>query len=348
MNLLVLNYSMNPKSLVFSHQSDVVKRLSDHFEKTFVITADEEFEVFPTKLVIKSSYWKNGKTLKSALRFYRTVLPLMFSQRKRLVVFSHMTEVQSFLIAPICRILGIRHFLWYAHTSQSNYLRLSFPFLNGIITSTPGSCPVKGSKVHPIGQAIDHKIFNSVNSIPLNPPLRWYHIGRMDKSKNIDLIIEVFKQLRKEGWNLTLDFYGDSSSESTKNYLKSLTQKYFSGNHDDWLKYHGAVERNKIPRVAELYDGFIHAFQGSLDKAVLEATMCKRIVVSINPEFESEFNHYDSGNKSLFDKLSLQLLSALEMPKEEQGIKIERFFKKTQESHSLDNWISKLLMVISN
>lgn len=127
-----------------------------------------------------------------------------------------------------------------------------------------------------------------------------------------------------------------------------MTQKYFSGNHDDWLKFHGAVERNTIPRVAELYDGFIHAFQGSLDKAVLEATMCKRVVVSINPEFESEFNHYDSGNKSLFEKLSLQLLSALEMPTEEQGIKIERFFKKTQESHSLDNWISKLLMVISN
>jgi glycosyltransferase involved in cell wall biosynthesis len=347
MNLLVLNYSMDPKSLVFSHQREVVRRLALHFERTFVVTADDNLEKDTNDLLIRSSHWKRSKPLRNAISFYRTVLPLIFSNRNNLVIFSHMTEVQSCLISPFCRFLGVPHYLWYAHKSKSKYLKLSFPFLTGVITSTPGSCPISGPKVHPIGQAIDQELFGTVRSVPQNPPLRWYHVGRMDKSKNIDLIIEVFAELRRVGWNLTLDFYGSSSSKSTQDYLLALTQTFFVDRNSHWLKFHGAIQRDRIPEIAGLYDGFVHAFQGSLDKAVLEATMSKRLVVSINPEFKIEFGYPNSIHGTLFDVLYSQLLAALRMSEKEQKQKIESCYKLTINNHSLDNWIHKLVKVIS-
>jgi glycosyltransferase involved in cell wall biosynthesis len=348
MNLLILNYSMNPNSLVFSHQRVVAERLAPNFEKTFVVTSDNNLREDQVDLIIKSTNWQVGKMFRNIFSVYRLILPIVFTHRGNLVIFSHMTEVQSFLIAPICRILGIPHFLWYAHKSKSPYLTFSFPFLTGIITSTPGSCPISGPKIHPIGQAIDQKVFNTSRLPSQNPPLRWYHIGRMDKSKNIDLIIDVFKQLRKTGWRVTLDLFGDSSSESSRPYLTKLSQTYFIPENSNWLTFHGALQRSKIPDIAQRYDGFVHAFQGSLDKAVLEAAMCKRIVVSTNPEFESEFGCTDLSSLSAFDKLYSLIVSSLEMPAQEQKKLIRCQFDKTIRDHSLDNWISKLMTVITN
>ena len=177
MKLLLLNYSMNARSTVFSHQLEVAKRLSRHFERTFVITADEHLGEKTANIEIQSSNWKSGQSLKNAITFYRLVIPVILSQRKDIVVFSHMTEVQSFLIAPLCRLLGIPHFLWYAHKSNSKYLRLSFPFLNGVITSTPGSCPIRSPKVHPIGQAIDIELFGIIQTLPNIPPCAGITLG---------------------------------------------------------------------------------------------------------------------------------------------------------------------------
>lgn len=339
---------MNQNSLVFSHQSIVAKRLARSFEKTFVISSDKIVDGDFEGLVVESSNWKTGQAFRNATSFYRLALPLIFLHRKNLVIFSHMTEVQSFLIAPICRLLGIPHFLWYAHKSRSKYLKLSFPFLNGVITSTPGSCPIKGPKVHPIGQAIDEKLFDSNMATSKNPPLCWYHIGRMDESKNIVLIIEVFQRLRNLGWGITLDLFGDVSSESSREYLDHLSRKYFTQDNSNWLTFHGAIQRNRIPSVAQFFDGFVHAFQGSLDKAVLEAAMCKRLVVSINPEFESEFCAPDLFVTNLKDKLYFLMLSSLELSAQEQRERIDNQFNKTIQSHSLETWLLKLTAVISN
>lgn len=346
MKLLVLNYSMDPQSVLFSHQRDVVKRLSLKFERTFVITSDKALGSEINNVDIKWSGWKRKNRIISLIHFYRSTLPVLLVNRKKLVVFSHMTEIQSLLIAPLCRLLGIPHYLWYAHKNKSIYLTLVYPFLTGLITSTEGSCPIDGSKVHLIGQAIDHQFFTVSNSIPANPPLSWYHVGRMDASKNIQLIIDVFFALRGAGWNLKLDFYGAPSSGDSQSYFDSMELLYSQENNLKWLTFCGPVERTKIPALASKYDGFVHAFQGSLDKAVLEATMCKRVVVSINPEFEEEFNLNSKREISLFDKLFSEMNTVLQTPESEQHVRIETFYELSVHKHSLSRWIDELLKVI--
>ena len=190
MNLLVFNYSMNSASQVFSHQRKVVTKLSKYFAHIDVITA-ETFQDSPIDGVnIYSTNWISGRKLKNIVNFYRISIPLLWKHRHG-TIFSHMTEVQTFLSIPISKLLFIRHFLWYAHKSPSKYLTLAYPHLDGVITSTPGSCPISGNKVFPIGQAIEISLTSEVFEMPKTPPKSWYHIGRIAPSKNIDRIIEA-------------------------------------------------------------------------------------------------------------------------------------------------------------
>jgi glycosyltransferase involved in cell wall biosynthesis len=255
-----------------------------------------------------------------------------------------MTEVQSLLIAPFCKLLKVKHYLWYAHKSKSPYLRFSYPFLSGIITSTFGSCPLKGPKVHAIGQAIDTRLFDSTNNLPQTPPLRWYHIGRLDESKNIHIIIEAFQELRRLGWDITLDLYGEPSFGRSSNYFQTLLRHFNLAENAVWLRFHGSINRSKIPQIAQSYDGFVHAFDGSIDKALLEAVMCRRVIVSTNSEFLLEF---ESRNRSkVYNEIIEQMEGCLKLSQSEHASRINRYWQIAALNHSLDKWIEKTLKVL--
>ena len=89
---------------------------------------------------------------------------IVYLLKKFTVLFSHMTSVQSAFISPITRVIKLKHYLWFAHTSNGILLKVSRLLTNGIITSTRGSCPLKGSKVYPIGQSINSQKFKKKNS----------------------------------------------------------------------------------------------------------------------------------------------------------------------------------------
>ena len=348
MKLLILNYSMDKSSMVFSHQREVARRLSKQFSSTCVITADDNVGENLPGISVFSSRWGRGQRLLSILKFYRVSLPIIFKSRKDLMVFSHMTEVQSFLIAPLCRILQIPHYLWYAHTSKSFFLFASYPLLSGVITSTAGSCPLKGKKVYPIGQAIDESILKGRPSDIQFPPLRWYHVGRIDPSKHIDLLISVFTQLRAIGWDLSLDIYGAPSSETSSAYLDFLLEKYEREIKLGWLHFRGPVQRDQLFTISNNHDGFVHGFQGSLDKAVLEAILFRRIVVSINPEYIKEFMKDEPKGINLQETLFFEMSDALNKTPEASANAIQTKYESCRSNHTLDRWIVELCKVLKN
>lgn len=339
---------MNESSLVFSHQREIARGLAEQFEETTVITADEDTGSDLPGIRILSSRWKPSKRIVSILKFYRLALPFIQKNHSNLIVFSHMTEVQSFLIAPWCRMFGVPHFIWYAHASKSFFLYASYPLVNGIITSTSGSCPLKGKKVHVIGQAIEEAILKGEISGVRFPPLRWYHVGRIDPSKNIDLIISVFKQLRAEGWELTLDLYGAPSSEKSLGYFTALLKEIQDEDSLNWVSFRGPIRRDQLPSIASDHDGFVHAFQGSLDKTALEATLCKRIVVSINPEYMKEFSIQNDFNTNLEQTLFAHMLRALRASPDALNKALELNFKICKSRHTSERWFIEICKVLKN
>ena len=201
-----------------------------------------------------------------------------------------MTEVQSALIAPILRFSSIPHVLWYAHTSKSLYLLWNNFFVNNIVTSTQGSCPLRNRKVIPIGQAIDDNKF----IFPIKHVIykkKFVHIGRLDPSKNIQSIIDIVTKFHSKDSGISLNLVGSSSSLKTRQYELEIKS---NNSIKSFITFQGVIPRIEIPRVLYESDAFIHCFYGSLDKTLIEATMVGIPVISPNREYVHEFGSWSN------------------------------------------------------
>ncbi len=333
---------MDDSDQVFSHQVQAVRKLALKFDRITVITARLGEVELPPNVKVFETRWKPGSRFISILGFLR-IFFLIITKERNLTIFSHMTEVQSSLVAPLTKIFRIPHYLWYAHTSHSCFLKWSHYWLTGVITSTPGSSPISGKKIFPIGQAIDPSQFSEKTTLAPERK-KFIHIGRFDASKGIPKIIEVISELRQSDSQITLTLIGSPSSPEnarTADLVISSNKKHVD---EGWLTFLSSVKRAELPEVLRNSDVFIHAFQGSLDKTLVEATMVGIPVVTVNSEYLKEFGSW-SGRLSN-QRLKDQLDSFMEIPAIElvEIVRSRRLI--TLERHSLDAWIKKLCKIL--
>ena len=345
-NLLVINYAMDEKSQVFSHQIELVNQLSPKFDQITVLTAQVGVCNTEKNVKVISFDWVEGKRVSSLIRFLKIFVKTIRSE-KFTVLFSHMTSVQSAFISPITRIIKLKHYLWYAHTSNGIFLKVSRLLTNGIITSTPGSCPLKGSKVFPIGQSINSQKFRK-KKLNTQSIKNLVHIGRFDPSKNIKEIVYEVKKLRTEFPDLKLEVIGSPSSDRYKDYESNVKAKFDSEVQLGWLKFTAHIPRSSLPEILQTYDCFIHSFQGSLDKTIVEATFSGLPVITINNEYRKIFgswNLIDAGtDNSLKDEAEL----LLNLDGSKRQSEVDGRYEVAVEQHELSGWIDRLVSILKS
>ena len=328
---------MDPADPLLSHQYEAAMKLSEGFEKVVIVTGRVgAIETIP-KVEVRCSDWRPGKPFQSVIRLLTSAVPLIV-QGKYTSVFFHMTDVQAALLSPIIWLRRKRQYLWYAHTHKSLYLSFASLWLSGIVTSTSGSCPIKSNRVVTIGQAIDTKKFLRKKSDVFDLH-QLIHIGRFDKSKNIDILISEFKALKTINPRMTLNLVGSNSNIESR----AWAEKIMSDNQEEVdsksLVFNKAIRRDQIPKVLSEYGCFFHAYVGSLDKTLIEATVVGVPVVTINPEYIEIFGRWSKGTDLTLQNeyLGLTYLSHLELK-----LEIERRYSIAEKSHSLSNWILRL------
>ena len=337
---------MDELSQVFSHQIGIVNELSKSFGRVTVLTGKiGSYRVSPNVRVY-SSDWQSGKRIYSTTKFLSVFLKLLLSNRFT-VIFSHMTNMQAALISPVTRILRIKHLLWYTHTSDNFALRVCNFFTNGILTATAGSCPLSGSKVHVIGHSIDTKIFKR-KSIPNFPISTFIHVGRFDPSKNIRLIIQTLQNLRLTKSDVNFTNIGLPSGEANASYYQNIISEFNRDKNLTWIKFESSVPRQKLPSLLKDFDCFIHAFNGSLDKAVLEATFIGLPVVTINPEYKKIFGSWDKSNRLSEHTLLEELSFLLSLTKEELNTELDKRYQIAQKDFELEEWARRVITVMDN
>lgn len=333
--------------MLFAHQRDLSLALARRFNSCKIITADDKRLPEVSGITIISSQCQSKSRLLNALNFYRLTIPFLIKKRKSTVVFSYMTEVQSMLIAPLTKLLGIRHFLWYAHAHKSIYLTLVWKFISGVLTSSSGSCPLSGPRVFYIGQAVNDKIFFGGCFKASNPPLKWYTVGRVDPSKRIEVILESFLKLRLMGWPLELEIFGEPSSKSNEEYFNKVKEMCLSPQYSSWAKLNAPVKNSLIAKRVVGFDGFVHAFNGSLDKTLIEAMMLRKVVVSTNLEFQRLFKTHSSDNVIGSSLLNLTL-DALNSSPQSQIVAIEENYINVVKNHSAESWLDKVEKILKS
>ena len=328
---------MNPANSIFGHQFEIANNISDSFESVTVITTEYLGNKLPENVKVYLAPWKSNSKILSLVKFYRTLILVLFKKRYDLV-FSHMVDTQAFLAVPFLKILRIPHIFWYAHANPAKRAILVSRLSEYNISSTKGSFPLSGKPVKFLGQSINLQNYNYHTDF-LNSRNKLVHIGRLDYSKNILLLIELTSTVRKENENVTLDLWGRLP---VNEYLKRLKKEIEKSK--SFIKYNGESSREEIPNLLVNYDIFVHAFYGSLDKSILEATAIGLPVVTLNQEYINEFGCWSkSKNTGDLAFLITEMNSLLQTPDFEIKMELKRRREIVENKHSLDNWISGFL-----
>lgn len=341
-HLLILNYVMDKTHPALSHQVDVVEGLAKKFASVSVLTGSSNYIPTLGNISVISTNWIPGQNIRNVLRFYFHFFSVI-KLRKFSSVFSHMTLIQSSLIAPILKFLHVRHLVWYAHAENSKFLRWVHFWSDGILTSTRGSCPIQGKKVAYLGQSIDPEQFkqNPSGKFPLQ---KCVHIGRQDPSKNLELIIQSVARLRAKYPTLSLELVGDPLGPQSEAYVFNLKNTWRKSLDEGWLVFSPAIPRELIPETLRRSDLFVHAFVGSLDKSLIEATMITMPVATLNREYIREFGSWSTNSSSLESELeSVLKLSAPELFE----VSLSRRLRAI-ENHSYSKWICNLSNILKN
>jgi glycosyltransferase involved in cell wall biosynthesis len=256
-----------------------------------------------------------------------------------------MTFNQSLVILPFTKIFKIKHFVWYAHKSKNRLLELSYKFFDGILTSTLDSCPIKSTKVYPIGQTINRSKFPVRKSI--NYPVRkLVHIGRFDPIKKIEVIISSVSELRKNYPQLTLSIIGSASGVENQIYEDRVKLDAINYINEGWLTFSPGVVREKIPQLLSDHDCFIHACDAAIDKVILEATISKLPVITINQEYLKEFGSWQSSAGVSSLKMEGELKAAINFSEADLIKEVERRYLLAIEKHELSGWVDRVLKVL--
>ncbi len=338
-DLLIFNFVMDENHPLLSHQVEAVIALAKRFEKVTVITGKIGHCVVPENVRLISSGWVNGEKFLSIYKFLCTVIPEVV-QGSYDSVFFHMTDVQCAILSPFFRVKCKNQALWYAHTHKSFYLKFSSLWVNSLITSTKGSIPLNSPKVKVIGQAIDSEKFPPIPFEKINLG-KLIHIGRFDKSKNIDLLIKESKILRNFYPELELKIVGSAANSESITWANAIKRE--NEFESDWLSFHEKIARSEFPFFMRDNGVFFHAYLGSLDKTLIEATCLRAPVVTINPEYLEIFGSWSkSTNPSL--KSEYENLRALD--KATLNLELERRLTLARENHSLGNWASEIFEIL--
>lgn len=339
--ILVFNFVMDSQDPLLSHQYEAVSALATKFEKVTVITGKIGLIESNPKVEIISTNWTAGKPVANLLKLLLKSVQVIVKNDFQSVFF-HMTDLQAALISPILRLAGKHQYLWYAHTYKSIYLRCASLWVSKVVTSTPGSCPLESSRVIAIGQAIDEKKFAPIpiHSLDLS---KLIHIGRFDKSKNIDHLIEAAREIRKTKFDTSLTLVGTPANAESKAWANGLISDSKQDIENGWLSFEPAIPREDFPKIIQQNGCFFHGYMGSLDKTLVESTMLRVPVITINPEYRSIFGAW---SKSEDFNLVHEYFAMRSLSYSELEIELDRRLAIARSEHSLNHWINELASLL--
>lgn len=343
-NLLVINYRIDSADQVLSHQRGVVRSLSEYFDKIIVLTGYYDGVPVAQNVEIRSTSWDSNHRVRSIIVFYRALFSIL-ANNKISAVFTHMASYRALLASPLFWVKRLSHTVWYAHASFGAHLKLLNIFGALFVSSTPESFPSKRNlPVNFIGQGIKPEEFPFVSREEFHSN-KFIHLGRFDISKRIDHMISTLSLLREQNPDLTFTNFGTSSSIANSVYADEIRQGLANQNISDWVSFAPAISRADIAAVLNQYDIFMHAFEGSLDKVLVEATLTGIPVITVNRAYCRIFGTW--GECSQKDVSLLQEVQAFSKKTNRQ---ISQILEQRRDialtEHSENQWVDQITKIV--
>ena len=335
--ILVFTFALDVEHPIFAHQAYLIDRLAKSFKKVIVITNQVGIYRKKRNVDIYDLNWQEKRPIRNTLVF-RKRLKHVLSNEEVDITFSHMTTVLSLLSGLLLKKRKISHILWYAHAKNSLILKFTSKLVDRILTSTTGSFPFPTRKLSVIGQGIDTNQF-FYRGKKENKFSKFFHVGRIDESKNIHGIIKFFLNIPKKNKKLYLIGSPSGNKKSTL-YHNQLKNNYMNNKN---IIFVGSLPRSELYGVINKFDCFLHMYQGSLDKTLVEATIIGIPVITANSEYIREFGSWAKDNESNYIE-QYKFVTSMKISKLNSILKSKSLIAK--KNHSFEVWYKKLLKTL--
>ena len=191
-------------------------------------------------------------------------------------VFVHMTPIWVILGAPLWVLLGKRVYLWYEIKRGSIKLSIALRMVRRVFMASEQGLPARSKKQIVTGHGIDTAEF--IPDRALREPGHIVTAGRVTGIKHYELIARMFAKLPP---SCRMTIAGGTVTEADKQVEHDLRELMHRLGVAKRVEI-GWVAPGDMPLLLARADVFVHASQGGLDKALLQAMACGCPVVSVS------------------------------------------------------------------
>lgn len=277
------------------------------------------------------------------IKFNYLLLKILLNKRID-IIFVHMCPEYVLLVSPYAKIMGVPIVMWYAHGNINIFLRIAHFLVNKVVSSSKDGFRINSRKLTIVGQGIDVKKFKPQDPSPR--PKRKEKIvlsvGRVSPIKNYEVLIKAADILVNQNniRDLKFQIVGGIPLKSQNGYLDSLKAMVRKYNLEDYIQFIGPIPHTQIQNYYKNCDLFLSTSNtGSLDKVVLEAMACEKIVFTSNEAFRNILGKYSK--ILMFDKKNTfqlvdNIIFTLEMSEESQKKLGQDLRELVVQRHSVD------------
>jgi len=287
--LLFINFKVDSKDPVLGFAPRIIKEFSKEFKSTTVLTGFFSGEKIAENVTVISTNWVPGHDLRNVSKFYYQLIKLLIKAKPGLC-YTHQAAPQAVLAAPFMKLFRIKQILWYASVSNSWAIKSANKHIDRLVTSTRLSKPFESEKYFVIGQAIQTEDISRKTTFTKKSFLNFVNVGRLDPSKNFENIINSIKE-QTEIDSFTLNHFG-ATTENSGEYKKLLESTFAEEVNSGQIKLNGGIEYSTLVNTYAKFDLFIHSFDGSLDKVLIEALAGGIPVITTNQAFKEIFGSW--------------------------------------------------------
>lgn len=297
MKLLITTQTLDRDDPFLGFFHEWVREFARHFDEIHVICLQKGEYELPAHVFVYSLGKEERKSRVVYLwRFYRYFAHIFFNVRVTYVFF-HMGAIYNILAAPffmVRKLFGTSFYWWKTHGHINRVGRLALQFVDRVYTASPESFPVRSTKRHVVGHAID--VDRQIPSrTERTGSIRLVTTGRVAPVKGIDVLVRAFIRLRQKGIATTFIAYGSPAISQDTWYEQELYTLLQSAGLEPREIFPGPVPHALLPEKRAHADYFLHSSKtGSMDKNVLDAIMSGLIPFTSSRAYGALFEEFES------------------------------------------------------
>ena len=306
MKILIVTQNVDRTDPVLGFFHQWLEEFSRQVEQIVVVAQGASDYCLPDNVIVESLGKQKGKSpWTQVLRSYG----LFWKYRKQYdVVFVHMTPIWILIGAPLWLVLRKPMYLWYEIKRGNWKLSTALLLVKKVFAATPHGLPRASRKLIVVGHGIDTNIFTEGTHEDNNLVVA---IGRITQIKHYEVILRTFAQLphtmrlRVAGGPIT------AADIEEEKHIHHLAQSLGISDRIEisW------VAPSDIPMLLQKATLFLHASQGGLDKALLQAMSTGCLTVSVSSAAQSILPDECKATESTMAEVSNVLLQLSETQK---------------------------------